>query len=178
MGTEDISEDKTIYQNDFYGATAYLNVNPLGAIGMANVFTKESTEDEYIEQIQLAASGNVNVEVYINPSDASLDSSKLQKVDVDSTTLDGTYNTLKLKNPVKITGNKFAVVVKLDASEQFKIGIECNYADSKLSTSPTMFDNVSANAGESYLSLDSLKSWDDFTTVTLGDNGLQNQIYV
>ena len=171
MGTEDISEDKTIYQNDFYGATAYLNVNPLGAIGMANVFTKESTEDEYIEQIQLAASGNVNVEVYINPSDASLDSSKLQKVDVDSTTLDGTYNTLKLKNPVKITGNKFAVVVKLDASEQFKIGIECNYADSKLSTSPTMFDNVSANAGESYLSLDSLKSWDDFTTVTLGDNG-------
>lgn len=169
MGAEDISEDQNIYQNDFYGATVYLNVNPQGPIGIANVFTKEGNEDEYIEQVQIAASGNVTAEVYVNPSDSSLDSTKLQKVDVDSSTLDATYNTLKLKNPVKITGDKFAVMVKLTATEQFKIGIECNYADSKLTTSPTMFDNVSANAGESYISLDSLQSWDDFTTLQLDD---------
>ena len=169
MGTEDISDDQNIYQNDFYGATIYLTVNPQGAIGMANVFTKEGNEDEYIDQVQVAASGNVTAEVYVNPADASLDSAKLQKVEVDSSTLDATYNTLKLKNPVKITGEKFAVVVKLTATEQFNIGIECNYADSKLTTAPTMFDNVSANPGESYISLDSLQSWDDFTTLQLDD---------
>lgn len=165
MGTEDISDDQNIYQNDFYGATIYLTVNPQGAIGMANVFTKEGNEDEYIDQVQVATSGNVTAEVYVNPADSSLDSAKLQKVEVDSSTLDATYNTLKLKNPVKITGEKFAVVVKLTATEQFNIGIECNYADSKLTTAPTMFDNVSANPGESYISLDSLQSWDDFTTL-------------
>lgn len=169
MGTEDILDDQNIYQNDFYGATIYLTVNPQGAIGMANVFTKEGNEDEYIDQVQVAASGNVTAEVYVNPADASLDSAKLQKVEVDSSTLDATYNTLKLKNPVKITGEKFAVVVKLTATEQFNIGIECNYADSKLTTAPTMFDNVSANPGESYISLDSLQSWDDFTTLQLDD---------
>lgn len=169
MGTEDISDDQNIYQNDFYGATIYLTVNPQGAIGMANVFTKEGNEDEYIDQVQVAASGNVTAEVYVNPADSSLDSAKLQKVEVDSSTLDATYNTLKLKNPVKITGEKFAVVVKLTATEQFNIGIECNYADSKLTTAPTMFDNVSANPGESYISLDSLQSWDDFTTLQLDD---------
>ena len=170
MGAEDISEDQNIYQNDFYGATVYLNVNPQGPIGIANVFTKEGNEDEYIEQVQIAASGNVTAEVYVNPSDSSLDSTKLQKVDVDSSTLDATYNTLKLKNPVKITGDKFAVMVKLTATEQFKIGIECNYADSKLTTSPTMFDNVSANAGESYISLNSLQSWEDFTDFKVDEN--------
>ena len=169
MGTEDISDDQNIYQNDFYGATIYLTVNPQGAIGMANVFTKEGNEDEYIDQVQVATSGNVTAEVYVNPADSSLDSAKLQKVEVDSSTLDATYNTLKLKNPVKITGEKFAVVVKLTATEQFNIGIECNYADSKLTTAPTMFDNVSANPGESYISLDSLQSWDDFTTLQLDD---------
>lgn len=169
MGTEDISDDQNIYQNDFYGATIYLTVNPQGAIGIANVFTKEGNEDEYIDQVQVAASGNVTAEVYVNPADSSLDSAKLQKVEVDSSTLDATYNTLKLKNPVKITGEKFAVVVKLTATEQFNIGIECNYADSKLTTAPTMFDNVSANPGESYISLDSLQSWDDFTTLQLDD---------
>ena len=170
MGTEDISEDKNIYQNDFYGATVYLAVNPQGPIGMANVFTKEGNEDEYIEQVQVAARGDVTAEVYINPTDSSLEASKLQKVDVDSSTLDATYNTLKLKNPVKITGSKFAVMVKLTATEQFDIGIECNYLDSKLTTSPTMFDNVSANAGESYLSLDSLQSWEDFTDFKVDEN--------
>lgn len=169
MGTEDISDDQNIYQNDFYGAIIYLTVNPQGAIGMANVFTKEGNEDEYIDQVQVATSGNVTAEVYVNPADSSLDSAKLQKVEVDSSTLDATYNTLKLKNPVKITGEKFAVVVKLTATEQFNIGIECNYADSKLTTAPTMFDNVSANPGESYISLDSLQSWDDFTTLQLDD---------
>ena len=169
MGTEDISEDKNIYQNDFYGATIYLTVNPQGSIGMANVFTKEGNEEEYIDQVQVAANGNVTAEVYINPADSSLDSAKLQKVEVDSSTLDATYNTLKLKNPVKITGEKFAVMVKLTATEQFNIGIECNYADSKLTTAPTMFDNVSANPGESYISLDSLQSWNDFTTLQLDD---------
>lgn len=170
MGTEDISEDKNIYQNDFYGATIYLTVNPQGPIGMANVFTKEGSEDEYLEQVQVAASGNVTAEVYVNPTDSSLDSAKLQKVEVDSSTLDATYNTLKLKNPVKITGDKFAVMVKLTATEQFNIGIECNYADSKLTTTPTMFDNVSANAGESYISLNSLQSWEDFTDFKVDKN--------
>lgn len=32
MGAEDISEDKNIYQNDFYGATVYLTVNPQGQL--------------------------------------------------------------------------------------------------------------------------------------------------
>ena len=169
MGAEKISDDKTIYQNDFYGATIYLNVNPQGSVGMANVFSKEGKEDEYIDQIQVAASGNVTAEVYINPSDASLENSKMQKVEVDSSSLDGSYNTLKLKNPVKITGNKFAVAVKLSANESFMIGIECNYADSGLMESPAITDPITANPGESYISLNSLQSWDDFTELKLSD---------
>ena len=169
MGTEKISDDKTIYQNDFYGATIYLSVNPQGSVGMANVFSKEGTEDEYIEQIQVAASGNVTAEVYINPSDESLDDSKMQKVELDSSSLDGSYNTLKLQNPVKITGDKFAVAVKLSANERFMIGIECNYADSGLMESPVVTDPITANQGESYISLNSLQSWDDFTKLKLSD---------
>ena len=61
MGAEDITDDQTIYQNDFYGATIYLNVNPGGSVGVANVFNKESNEDEYINEVQVAASGNATL---------------------------------------------------------------------------------------------------------------------
>ncbi len=169
-GTEDYSDDMKIYQNDFYGATLYLGVNPQGAVGMANVFTKEGDEDQYIDQIQVAARGNIKAEVYINPSDGNLDSSSLQKVEVDAEELDGNYNTLKLKNPIKITGNKFAVAVKLNDTESFTMGVECNYKDANITNSATIFDNVSANPGESYISLDGFNTWTDFTELQVGEN--------
>ena len=169
MGAEEITEDQNIYQNDFYGETMYINLNPGGDVGLANVFTKEGNADEYIEEVQVAAKGSdAKAEVYINPTDDSLDSSKLQKVDIESNDLDAEVNTLKLKKPIKITGNKFTVVVKLIYSEPMHFGIEANLLDCGASYLPTMFDCVTASPGESYISTDSLQSWHDFTTLRVG----------
>ena len=168
MGAEEITEDQNIYQNDFYGETMYLNVNPGGDVGLANVFTKEGTEDEYIEEVQVGATGSdAKAEVYINPNDESLDSSKLQKVDITSNDLDAQVNTLKLKNPIKINGDKFAVVVKIIFNEPMSFGIEANLLGCGASFVPTMFDCITANPGESYISADSLQSWHDFTDFKL-----------
>lgn len=179
IGAENITDDQTLYQNDFYGESMAIIAEEGPDIGLANVFTKDSTKDEYVEEVQVSATGDGTAEVYINPTDSSLDESKLQKVEVDSSELDGTFNTFRLKYPIKITGDKFAVVVKIKLNGQIQFGVECNIVDSGISTEPTIFDFVSANPGESFISIDGLKSWMDFRDFNLtGDSFKESNLCV
>ena len=38
-------------------------MNPLGDVGLASIFSKENMGEEYIEELQVAVSGNVKMEV-------------------------------------------------------------------------------------------------------------------
>ena len=169
---EKIQSTDKIYQNDFYGMTAQLNFesdeNSLAQI--ANVFTRDTSDSELIKEIQVCVTGNYTPEVYINPNGDSL-TDNLVKVDLLNTDLGDTYNTLVFKEPVEVTGEKFAVVVNLRGTGKIAIGTECNPKDLG-SVTETVYDCVSANKGESFINIDG--AWRDFTEFQLQDYTFSN----
>ena len=175
-GADEIESTEKIYQNDFYGYTAGINFEsdePNTMFQVANVFTRDTNEKEYIKEIQLCITGEYTPEVYINPTGDSL-TDNLVKVDLKNTDLDDTYNTLEFKAPIEVSGDKFAVVVTLKGTGKVSIGMEANPKD--IGTSgETMFDCISANKGESFINVNG--NFQDLTefqvsTYTLANSNL------
>ena len=175
-GADEIESTEKIYQNDFYGYTAGINFEsdePNTMFQVANVFTRDTNEKEYIKEIQLCITGEYTPEVYINPTGDSL-TDNLVKVDLKNTDLDDTYNTLEFKEPIEVSGDKFAVVVTLKGTGKVSIGMEANPKD--IGTSgETMFDCISANKGESFINVNG--NFQDLTefqvsTYTLANSNL------
>ena len=175
-GADEIESTEKIYQNDFYGYTAGINFEsdePNTMFQVANVFTRDTNEKEYIKEIQLCITGEYTPEVYINPTGDSL-TDNLVKVDLKNTDLDDTYNTLEFKEPIEVSGDKFAVVVTLKGTGKVSIGMEANPKD--IGTSgETMFDCISANKGESFINVNG--TFQDLTefqvsTYTLANSNL------
>lgn len=170
-GTDEIDDTEKIYQNDFYGRTLDLNFNPTqtATLGIANVFTRDTSDAEEIREIQICVKGQYTPEVYINPNGDSL-TDNLEKVELLNDNLDGTYNTLVFKNPVKVTGDKFAIVVNLVGSGTLSLGLECNLKDVGLEEN-NLFASVTANKGESFINDG---SWRDFTEFSLQNYTFSN----
>ena len=78
---------------------------------------------------------------------------KLKKVASNAEIKNG-YHTIKLANPVELTGNEFVVAVKYIADEMGYSYIGLEYPDS------TVWATATASEGQSYLSTD-LNNWDD-----------------
>ncbi len=156
-------EYSNIYQNDFYGYTNEYSLPGQKTIYGANVFTRNTDKVEKLDEVVICVPVSTNIEVYVNPSDDSLETGKLVKASLEKTTITETYNTVKLTNPIELTGDKFAIIVKYNVTEgEASIGMEVNYKT--VLGQSTMFDCITASAGESFLSLDSNK-WIDLNTV-------------
>lgn len=160
--SEDI-EYSNIYQNDFYGYTNDYSLSGRKTIYGANIFTRNTDKVENLDEVVICVPVSTNIEVYVNPSDDSLESEKFVKASLEKTKISETYNTIKLTTPIELTGEKFAIVVKYNVTDgNAAIGMEVNYK-TVLGVS-TMFDCITANAGESFLSLDS-DTWVDVNTI-------------
>lgn len=152
-----------IYQNDFYGYTIQYQLDSKTTMYGANVFSRNTDKVEELKEVVICVPITTDIEVYVNPNGDSLESSKLVKASLEKSTISETYNTIKLTTPIELTGDKFAIVVKYNVKDQgVAIGVELNYKT--VLNQSTMFDCITAKAGESFLSLDA-NQWTDLNQV-------------
>lgn len=163
INVEDIDYDK-IYQYDPLGVSSSLCLDEEKVLYGANVFSKDKSVVEQLNEISIASLVEQNFELYINSEDGELSQDKLQKVEIEETTIRQGYTTIKLKNPVKLTGEKFAVVVKYSGNnKKAYIGVE--------SSTKTYWATATSNSGESYYSQD-MNTWTDLTEVGLTNTNI------
>ena len=145
-----------IYQHDELGINGSLGFTV--DIYGANVFERNTENAEYLDEISIANLADCKCEIYLNAKSGELDKNKLNKIgEID---LEAGYQTIKLQNPIKLTGEEFAIVVKYKKNDQniSYVGIEYNDGD--------VWQNASNKPNQSYLSTN-MQEWEDLTT--LGD---------
>ncbi len=136
-----------IYQNDFYGG-----IYPVGASSqdtgyIASIFTRKETVPEVVNSIGISAMSVAEYEIYINPVDSDISLDKLVKVGETGYISQG-YQRVDI-TPTKVTGEKFAVVVKQKSYQGtgFYFPIETKIKD-------TVYEYATSNSGNSLISLD------------------------
>ena len=149
-----------IYQSDPLGPSTQISLGDTNMVYGANVFKKNSIKREQINQISIASMSDVNCEVYINPTDGDLSSSKLHKVSSIVSVKAG-YTTIKLKEPIEIEGEEFAVVIECTNSDKALLTVEAP-------SSNPLWATATSQKGESFVSTD-LLNWTD-----LSDTNIKN----
>lgn len=166
FGVKDITniDYDHIYQYDEYGVTDTIAITEsTKTVYGANVFTRDSSKNENLQEVGIYSLGYVNCEVYVNPTNGTLNSENLTKVTSSVVSLVPGYQTIKLSSPVQLTGTKFAIVVKYTSDTLAFASLENRVVGGPL------FDCVTSGSGQSYISTD-LSDWTDVTTLT----GYQN----
>lgn len=146
VSATDIDYD-TIYQYDELGATAsFISDNGVGY--GANVFDRDDIDGEYLTEVGVSLQNYAKVQVYINAEGSIIDISDMIEATEESDILAPGYHVLELKNKIKISGDKFTVVVKYisqDDSEKATVPLEYPIEN-------TCWENASGNKDESYIS--------------------------
>ena len=171
---KEYSEEQTnkyydkIYQHDELGMSTALTMQAKTAYA-ANVYTRENTNSiEYVSEIGIFLFEAEGVEIYINPSSGDLSQgTKLVGTYTGENALEGGYHILKLAAPEKLTGDKFAIIVKYINAEDISLPVECDLLENKLVEESNFFDNVTSNPGESFISLDG-NEWADLYNLQIG----------
>lgn len=150
VSTTDIEYDN-IYQYDELGNnySMYSSEDVYGA----NVFErKTASKSEWLTEVSISNLVDTQCEIYVNAKDGDLTPTKLKKVS-DIVELKNGYHTIKLKNPVQLTGSKFAIVVKyIKNGGSAYFGLE--YPDTGY------WNTATAKKGQSYISFDSNEWYD------------------
>lgn len=150
-------EYSTLYQNDelgmYNGLTGSFNYG-------ANIFTRTNTsKPEILTQVSVANVIDSSYEIYVNPSSENLDFNKLIKVATTQVLSTG-FHTIELKEPIMLTGSKFAVVVKYINNINGK-----TYFGTEFKCPNTVFSTAKINKGESYVYFEPNKQWVDLTEI-------------
>lgn len=160
MSTTDIDYNN-IYQYDEYGYNVPLPLTnsqtdqKVGSGYIANVFSRNASDkDEYLNEVSIYVATTSNVDIYVNAEND--DKTKITKV-ASAGILEPGYHTVKLATPLKLTGSKFVVAAKLTADE-VNIPTETNLLS--INGTSTFWDNVTSQAGQSFISLDG-ENWTD-----------------
>jgi len=138
------------YDNLYQYDTNYMSLDASYINYAANVFERKDTNQEYLSEIMIGSAENQTCEVYVNSSDGELSSKKLVKISDHTYDLIPGYNTIKLDEEIPLTGEKFAVAVKIVSGKK-GVGIEERSKNADLHNS---------NIGESYTG-ESLDRWSD-----------------
>ena len=177
MGIENSSEvtyDK-IYQYDPLGmsaATQLVNANSSGTpyeeIYGANVFIRNSGEVEYLTEVGVSTLENTKCEVYVNPSNGSLADRNFIKVELGyKVQMDPGYHTIKLKEPIQLTGDEFCVAVKYYEVDENRGA----FATLERPLQGSYWGNAEASRGESFLGID-LDSMQDIVEMGFANTNL------
>ena len=149
----DINYDN-IYQHDEYGLSSVVNTsNNVKVVYGANVFERDSTQNERVTEIGLFAFENMTCEIYINPNNGNLNKNELVKVTNNIKTIHPGYQAIPLDIPIALTGDNFVVAVKYISETEARIPIEYRMRSG-------FWENVTSNLGESFWSLD-MNLWSD-----------------
>ena len=151
---------ENIYQYDYYGSFLPLPFS-VSKIYLATVFDKATTGVEYLTQVGINAAEQYTCKVYVNPNGTSTAKKDLQQIQLqagEAETFGAGYHTLEFKEPLKITGNNFAVVLEIQGAQTNEINImsEFNFgeyfSEEMYSGSPLHFyDNVTMSNGKCFI---------------------------
>ena len=149
-----IEDSKKIikYLYDKYGYNTALTLSGGGTTAyVATKFNKPSTT-EYLKEITVGSYDYANVDLYVIPTNKTLNINNATKVG-NVTIPYGGYTTYKLTTPIELTDTTFYVIAKYtylsDGGPAVSIYIE---------NSP--WDIVTANSGEAYLSVNGVNYTD------------------
>jgi C1A family cysteine protease len=146
MSSSEVDYDN-IYQNDFYGGYLEIGAANQDTGYIASIYDRDSSKTEMLNSIGITSTEYANYEIYVNANGDSLDSNSLTKIGETGLIAPG-YVKVDVKS-TKLTGSKFAIVVKQKSTEGtgFFFPIEVNIPD-------TVYNYVSAATGNSKISLD------------------------
>lgn len=162
MGITKLEEDSGNIEFDGYDPLGMNLGIPLGKeVEAGAVFNHygKSDYDQYVSEVGIYVASTSGIEVSINPENTNLDNT--QVVAVPKEPLELGYHVIKLANPIKITGNSFAVKVKYTNNDMAYLPIEANYKKFGLSGTSGFYDGASANNGETFFRNPADKSWLD-----------------
>lgn len=163
-----------IYQHDELGMNAGL---PLGGetVYAANKYTREKVDnkEEYIQEVGLYITSTSGVEVYINPDNDEIEKAKIVAQPLEA--LEAGYHTVKLAQPIKLTGDKFVIKVKYTNQDGAYLPMEINYKTFGLTGTSDFFDKATAKDGECYISKDGIQ-WDDVNKTVMKSGTEQHKL--
>lgn len=159
INAEDVDYDN-IYQYDPLGPSTNVCIEKEQVLYGANVFEKDKTSVELLTEIGIASSIDQNFELYINSKNGDL--TKLQKIETEQTKLRTGYTTVKIKTPIELSGEKFAVAIKyIGQNQKAYMAIEGPNTDFWLT--------ATSNENESYYSTDG-QNWTDMKQDIINSN--------
>ena len=104
-----------IYQYDelFPNQIAQIQLSATAPLFLKNDFTKQSSDDEYLTKVGITVPETQTLQVYVNPTGTNNDRNmKLVTLEEgESKTVEPGFHKLVFAEPIKITGNKFSVVI-------------------------------------------------------------------
>ena len=108
-----------IYQYDELGAPLILPLT-VSRMYVASIFDRNESDTEYLTEVSMSFAQASTCEVYVNPNGNSKEPKDLIKVELKDGTSENVaagYHTLELKEPLKLTSDKFVVALKLEGKE-------------------------------------------------------------
>ncbi len=161
---------ENIYQYNYNGAVGTIE-SQVTKIYLANIFTKKTTGDEYINQVALNVPEEVTCKVYVNPTGSSMKADSLQKVTLkegESETFDAGYHTLEFLNPMKITGSSFVVMIEIQGAREDKLAYS---VEARIPTEE-IYNAIEIEDGKCFISPNGLAEnaeWQDLSKLTTLD---------
>ncbi len=154
-----------LYQNNLLHASVPVQMDTTEDLYIANKFTRDSNNDnEVLTMVSIFTMQEVTCRVYVNP--ASDDLTNLQEVELEAgetITIEPGYHTIMLAEPVKLTGNSFAVAMSLQSGTD----VQTCMVESKKTD-----ENAEVNPNESFYSAGEAFEagvWNDFNEGTEED---------
>ena len=150
-GIQKVSDTKdydNIYQHDLLGGNVELKLgdSSTGDIFLANVFKRDSNEEETLDKVSIYNFSEYTYKIMINPNSDSKAKSDLQNVSLkqgDTVTLKPGFHVLELSSPVTLTGDSFVVVAQVVENGVKEITIESKEASGT-------WKEAEINTGESF----------------------------
>lgn len=163
INVEDVDYDK-IYQYDPLGRSNSIGIDDYQNLYGANVFRKDKSTVESINEISISSGVEQQFELYVNTIDGELTFDKLQKIETEQTTLRPGYTTVKLETPLEISGIEFAVVVKyIGIARKACIGAEVPHEG--------YWETATSNSNESFYSTNG-ETWIDLNKTSMKNTNI------
>ncbi len=153
-----------IYQNDVLGPNGAAVVSVAGVGNLANVFTRDKSKEEVLDKISIYSYKGYEYKVLVNPNNDSKDPQDLIEVKLkegDTQEETAGYHVLEFATPVRLTGDKFVVVVQILNSGNEK------YVAIEKQEDGTAWEAAEINEGESFFASESeftSNNWQDMAT--------------
>ncbi len=107
-----------IYQYNMLGSNALFKLGTR-KVYIGNIFTKKTSDPEYITQVALETGSTITCKVYVNPNGTNMDKNSLieaQLKEGETETFDAGYHTIEFSNPIEVTSNDYAVVIEVQGT--------------------------------------------------------------